>query len=354
MILALSTESAAMPDLACPLPIADYPTVLLAHGSGGRLMHQLLEQLILPALGTAEPGALHDAAVLALAEGRPALTTDGYVVRPLFFPGGDIGCLAVYGTVNDLAMAGARPRALSLALILEEGLPMDTLWRVLLSVRQAADAVGVPILTGDTKVVERGRGDGVYITTTGLGAVPAGVDIHPRRVQAGDAVLVSGDIGRHGIAVLAQREGLAFETTIQSDCAPLHGTVADLLAAGIDLHCARDLTRGGLASAVVEIARQGRLGARFDEAAIPVSRPVGAACELLGLDPLQVACEGRFVAYVPAAQAAAALAVMRRGPGGEAATRIGTVTGGAVTLRSPFGIDRPLDLPAGELLPRIC
>ncbi|MDD3650905.1 hydrogenase expression/formation protein HypE [Immundisolibacter sp.] len=340
-------------DPACPLPFTDYPAVLLAHGAGGRLMHQLLEQLVLPALG-GPAAAQHDAAVLAPADGRPALTTDSYVVRPLFFPGGDIGTLAVYGTVNDLAMAGARPRALSLALIIEEGLPMDSLWRVLCSVRAAADAVGVPVVTGDTKVVERGRGDGLYITSTGLGTVPPGVDLRPARIADGDAVLLSGDIGRHGIAVLAQREGLAFETALLSDCAPLHQVIAALLAAGIDLHCARDLTRGGLAAAVVELAMQSGRGVRLEEAAIAVSAPVAAACELLGFEPLHVACEGRLVTYVPAAQADAALAILRAAPGGEQAACIGRVGGRGVVLRGPFGVERPLDLPAGELLPRIC
>lgn len=340
---------------ACPLPLTDYPAVLLAHGAGGRLMHQLLEQLIRPALGGPAPAEQHDAAVLVPADGRPALTTDGYVVRPLFFPGGDIGTLAVYGTVNDLAMAGARPRALSLALIIEEGLPMDSLWRVLCSVRAAADAVGVPVVTGDTKVVERGKGDGLYITCTGFGTLAPGVDLRPARIADGDAVLLSGDVGRHGIAVLAQREGLAFETTLESDCAPLHEVIAALLAAGIDLHCARDLTRGGLAAAVVELAMQSGRGVRLEEAAIAVATPVAAACELLGFDPLHVACEGRFVAYVPAAQADAALEVLRRvAPGGAAAACIGRVGGREAVQRGRFGVERALELPAGELLPRIC
>ncbi len=348
----------------CPLPLDDSPTVLLAHGGGGRLMHQLLDTLILPTLGMDGGRPLHDAALLDelcsdAPPGRLAFTTDSYVVRPLFFPGGDIGSLAVCGTVNDLAMAGAQPRALSVSLILEEGLPMDTLWRVLLSLRQSAAAAGVRIVTGDTKVVERGRGDGLYLNTAGVGVVPAGVDIHPGRVRTGDAVLVSGDLGRHGIAVMSQREGIAFETVIQSDCAALTGTVAALLEAGIELHCLRDLTRGGLASALVEIARAVGVDLHIDEAAVPVSTAVAAACELLGFDPLHVACEGRLVAFVPAAQAQLACQALRRCPGGEQAALIGSVgaaggKGGRVTLRGPYGIDRPLDLPAGELLPRIC
>ncbi|HEX2797633.1 MAG TPA: hydrogenase expression/formation protein HypE [Immundisolibacter sp.] len=346
-------------DGACPLPLDEYPVVLLAHGGGGRLMQRLLDGLILPTLGVRAGQSLHDAArldeLLTGASGL-AFTTDSYVVRPLFFPGGDIGTLAVCGTVNDLAMAGARARALSVSLILEEGLPMQTLWQVLCSLRQAAQAAGVSIVTGDTKVVERGRADGVYINTAGIGAVPAGVSIHPGRVRAGDAVLVSGDLGRHGIAVLAQREGLQFETTIESDCQPLWPAVAALLDAGLDLHCLRDPTRGGLASALVEIARQSGVDVLLDEAALPVAPPVATACELLGFDPLHVACEGRLVAFVPAPQAQAALDLLRRAPGGEQAARIGTVRGpgGRVTLRSRYGIDRPLDMPAGELLPRIC
>lgn len=347
-------------DSACPLPLQDYPVVLLAHGGGGRLMQYLLDGLILPTLGVRAGESLHDAArlddVLAGAAGRLAFTTDSYVVRPLFFPGGDIGSLAVCGTVNDLAMAGAQARALSVSLILEEGLPMTTLWQVLCSLRRSADAAGVRIVTGDTKVVERGRADGLYLNTAGVGTVPAEVTIHPRRVGQGDAVLVSGDIGRHGIAVIAQREGLQFETAIESDCQPLWPTVAALLDAGIDLRCLRDPTRGGLASVIVEIARQAGVDVLLEEDALPVAGPVAAACELLGFDPLHVACEGRLVAFVPAAQAAAALDVLRRAPGGAQAALIGAVhgPGGRVTLRSRYGIDRPLDLPAGELLSRIC
>lgn len=347
-------------DSACPLPLQDYPVVLLAHGGGGRLMQHLLDDLILPTLGVSGGQGLHDAArlddMLAGAAGRLAFTTDSYVVRPLFFPGGDIGSLAVFGTVNDLAMAGARARALSVSLILEEGLPMTTLWQVLCSLRRSADAAGVRIVTGDTKVVERGRADGLYLNTAGVGTVPAGVTIHPRHVGQGDAVLVSGDIGRHGIAVIAQREGLQFETVIESDCQPLWPTVAALLDAGIDLRCLRDPTRGGLAGVLIEIARQAGVDVLLDEVALPVAGPVAAACELLGFDPLHVACEGRLVAFVPAAQAAAALDVLRRAPGGAQAALIGSVcgSGGRVTLRSRYGIQRPLDLPAGELLSRIC
>ena len=342
----------------CPLPQDDYPTVQLAHGGGGRLMRQLLDGLILPTLRPEGARGLHDAAYLEeLPPGAQlAFTTDSYVVRPLFFPGGDIGGLAVHGTINDLAMAGARALALSLSLILEEGLSMATLRRVLGSLRQAADGAGVRVVTGDTKVVERGRADGLYINTAGIGVVPAGVCVHPDRIRPGDALLVSGDIARHGMAVLARREGLEFEAAIDSDCQPLWGTVAALLDAGIDLHCLRDPTRGGLASALVELAREARTDLLVEEAAVPLAPPVAAACELLGIDPLHVACEGRLVAFVPAAQANRALDVLRAAPGGAQAALIGVVSAGSgrVTLRSPYGTDRPLDLPAGELLPRIC
>ncbi|HCZ48278.1 MAG TPA: hydrogenase expression/formation protein HypE [Gammaproteobacteria bacterium] len=344
-----------MPDLTCPLPITDYPNVLLAHGAGGQLMHQLLDTLIVPALGPALTPAGHDAAVLPTPPGQPALTTDSYVVRPLFFPGGDIGRLAVYGTVNDLAMAGAVPLALTLGLIIEEGLPTETLWRVLLSVREAALDAGVRIVTGDTKVVERGHGDGIYINTTGLGRIEHEKIVMPERIAAGDAILVSGDIGRHGMAVMGEREGLAFSTPIESDCAPLWKTVDAMLSAGIDVHCMRDATRGGLCAVLNELAQAA--GLRFDvvERDIPVSESVRGACEVLGLDALQVACEGRFVVIVPKKDEARALAILKTE--NETASVVGRVTDGEhglVTLETPIGGRRILDMPAGELLPRIC
>ncbi|MCC6630006.1 MAG: hydrogenase expression/formation protein HypE [Chloroflexi bacterium] len=346
--------------VACPAPLRDYPQVLLAHGGGGRLMHHLLAQLVLPAFdGPANPALAerHDGARLALGGARLAFTTDGYVVHPLIFPGGDIGSLAVNGTINDLAMCGARPLALSASLILEEGLPMATLARVLASMRQAADAAGVAIVTGDTKVVDRGKGDGLYISTAGIGIIEHEQVIAPASVRPGDVVLLSGDIGRHGIAIMAVREGLAFETTIESDCAPLAAPVAALLAAGVPVHCLRDLTRGGLASALVEIAETAGVQIDVDEAAIPVAEEVQGACEILGLDPLYVANEGRFIAIVPAAAAAAALAVLQvHSLGGEARV-IGQVTDatpGLVTMRSLIGVARVVDLHSGEQLPRIC
>jgi hydrogenase expression/formation protein HypE len=348
--------------LQCPLPLDRYPHVMLAHGGGGKLMHQLIEQVFLEAFRNPLLETRHDGAVLDLGGQRVAFTADSYVVRPLFFPGGDIGSLAVDGTVNDLAMCGARPLYLSAGFILEEGLPMETLWRIVQSMRQAAQAAGVQIVTGDTKVVDRGKADGVFISTAGVGLVPAGVDLQPARVRPGDAVLVSGDLGRHGIAIMAVREGLEFETTIESDCAPLNGLVQPLLAAGIELHCLRDLTRGGLASALVEVAQASGQGIRIDEAAIPVREDVRGACEILGLDPMYVANEGRLVAFVAAQDAQRALECLRgqaRGADGlgAGAALIGSVVedGDAyVTMRSCIGATRIVDMLSGEQLPRIC
>jgi hydrogenase expression/formation protein HypE len=317
-------------------------------------MHALLEDLILPAFRNPLLDARHDGALLD-APGRIAFTTDSYVVRPLFFPGGDIGSLAVNGTLNDLAMCGARPAALSAALILEEGFPLEDLARILASMRSAAGAV--PIATGDTKVVDRGKGDGVYISTAGIGIVEHSLAIGPASVRPGDAVLLSGDLGRHGIAVLARREGLSFETAIESDTAPLWDAVAEVLRAGIDVHCLRDLTRGGLASALVEIAQAGGVSIALDERAIPVGEEVAGACELLGLDPLHVANEGRFACFVPEADADRALALLRStsvARGAVLAGRVADGPRGRVTLRSRIGTSRIVDLPSGEQLPRIC
>lgn len=339
--------------LNCPLPFEQYPQVLLAHGGGGRLMHQLIEDMFLAAFQP-EPAWRHDAASLALSGDRLAFTTDSYVVTPLFFPGGDIGSLAVYGTVNDLAMAGARPRYLSLSFILEEGLPMETLWRVVQSIRAAADQSQVRIVTGDTKVVDRGKGDGIFINTAGIGTLEYDHDFGPTAIQPGDVVLLSGDLGRHGIAILSAREGLGFETTIESDAAPLAIAVLDLLNQ-CPVHCLRDLTRGGLASALNELALSANLSIHIEPAAISVHPEVQGACELLGLDPLYVANEGRFVAFVPPAAAAAALDCLRQYH--PAAQIIGTVTddqSAQVISRSAIGPERILGFLSGEQLPRIC
>jgi hydrogenase expression/formation protein HypE len=344
--------------LQCPLPYVDDACVTLAHGGGGSLAWNLLEKVFLPALGDPDRHERHDGAVLDPAGAQVAFSTDAHVVSPLFFPGGSIGHLAVCGTVNDLAMCGAEPRWLSAAFVLEEGLPIATLRQVLADMRTAADVAGVSIVTGDTKVVERGKADGLYVVTAGVGLVRASAPVRPRAVRPGDAILLSGDLGRHGAAVLSIREGLEFEPAPLSDCQALHRPVLALLAAGVEVHGLRDCTRGGLTAALTEIARDGGVRLRVHETVIPVSPGVAAACELLGLDPLQLACEGRFIAFVPAAQAERALDVLRADPAAAAAVAIGTVTAmaasGTVELETSLGVLRALDLPAGAQLPRIC
>ena len=343
-------------ELNCPLPLR-HDTIQLAHGGGGRMMRELLEKVMFPAFSNQALDARHDSAVLDLGGVRLAFTTDTYVVQPRFFPGGNIGTLAVYGTVNDLAMGGAKPQYLSVGLVLEEGYPIEELRRVVESMRVAAAECGVCFVTGDTKVVDKGKGDGIFINTAGIGLVPPGVDIGPHRVKAGDAVIVSGDVGRHGIAVMSVRAGLDFETPIESDCAPVHGLAAALLEGGVEVHCMRDPTRGGLASVLNEIATDAQVGVDAVEADIPVEEGVAGACEMLGLDPLYVACEGRMVVFVPGEQAEKALELLRTTKGGEGAARIGTVTDadkGTVYLRTSLGTKRILDLLSGEQLPRIC
>jgi hydrogenase expression/formation protein HypE len=339
---------------SCPIPHTDSERVLLAHGGGGRLMHALLDRLILPAFRNPLLDQRHDGAVFDV-PGRIALTTDSYVVKPIFFPGGDIGSLAVYGTINDLAMCGARPVSLSAAFILEEGFAMEDLRRITASMRAAAG--DVPIATGDTKVVDRGKGDGIYITTAGVGVIEHSFSIGPASVRPGDAVLVSGDLGRHGIAVLAHREGLRFETTIESDSSPLWDAVSELLRAGVTIHCMRDLTRGGLASALNEIAGTAGVSIALNETVIPVTDDVRGACEILGLDPFYVANEGRFVCFLPAAEAEKALAALhtaRVADGAVLAGYVGEEPKGRVTIKSPIGATRILDMLSGEQLPRIC
>jgi hydrogenase expression/formation protein HypE len=331
----------------------------MGHGGGGKLTQDLIDRVFRAAFANRELEAQHDGAVLTppVGAGRLAFTTDAHVVSPLFFAGGDIGHIAVCGTVNDLAMCGARPRWLSAAFVLEEGLPIATLERIVQSMRAAADAAGVQIVTGDTKVVERNKGDGIYITTSGVGVIEHKLTIGPASIRAGDAVLVSGDVGRHGMAIMAGRAGLAFESPIESDGAPLNHAVQALLEAGLEIHCLRDLTRGGLATAMVELAETARLAIRLEETAVPVTEPVRGACEILGLEPLYVANEGRFACVLPADQADAALAVLRRHAPGAPPARIGTVLSspaGLVTLRSVIGAERILDRLSGEQLPRIC
>jgi hydrogenase expression/formation protein HypE len=341
----------------CPIPIEQYPNVLMAHGGGGKLTHQLIEKIFLPAFGNPVLETRHDGAVFELPSRKLAFTTDSYVVQPLFFPGGDIGTLAVNGTVNDLAMCGARPLYLSAGFILEEGLPMDTLWRVVQSMKLSAEQAGVQLVTGDTKVVDRGKGDGIFINTAGIGVIESDRTISPASVKPGDAILLSGDIGRHGIAIMAARAGIEFESTLTSDCAPLAGIVLDLLAAGTEVHCMRDLTRGGLASALVEIAESARLHLEINESAIPMLEDVKGACEILGFDPLYVANEGRFISFVPGREAEQALQRLRTHRLGEQACIIGTVASdspGLVTMRSRIGATRIVDMLSGEQLPRIC
>ncbi len=320
-------------------------------------MHQLIEKMFLPLFENPTLETRHDGAIVGVDARRLAFTTDSYVVRPLFFPGGDIGTLAVNGTVNDLSMCGARPACLSAGFILEEGLAMETLWRVVRSMKDAAAAAGVQIVTGDTKVVDRGKGDGIYINTAGIGFIETDLTISPASVRPGDLLLLSGDIGRHGIAIMAAREGLEFESAILSDCAPLSGLVAEFLNAGIEIHCMRDLTRGGLASALSEIAEAGRLHIRIDESAIPVREDIRGACEILGFDPLYVANEGRFLSFVAPRDAERALTIARSHPLGAGASIIGSVDAepeNLVTMRSRIGATRIVDMISGEQLPRIC
>ena len=347
-------------DLACPAPIPELARVLLGHGSGGQLSAALMRDVIGPALavaGGAAEGPLNDAAVVDVAGSRLAFTTDSFVVSPLEFPGGDIGELAVFGTVNDLAMMGAQPLALSLAYVIEEGLPIDELRKVTESVARAAARAGVRIVTGDTKVVGRGAADGLFVNTAGIGLVTAGVSVGADRAAVGDVVILSGPIGLHGIAIMSVREGLGFEVEIASDTQPLNALVAAIVEACPDVHVLRDPTRGGLASALNEIAGASHVGVELVEGTIPIPGPVRAACEMLGLDPLHVANEGKLVAIVPAAAAEAVLAAMRAVPEGADAVEIGRVVAdhaGMVTVRTIVGSQRIVDMLVGEQLPRIC
>jgi hydrogenase expression/formation protein HypE len=343
--------------LSCPAPVNKREQIVMAHGGGGKLMHQLLETYVIPAFRNDKLESRHDGAVFNVANARLAFTTDSYVVRPMFFPGGDIGTLAVNGTVNDLAMCGARPLYLSAGFIMEEGLPIESLIRVIDSMRLSANVAGVEVVTGDTKVVDKGKGDGLYVNTAGIGVVEHGLSVSPASVRPGDAVILSGDVGRHGIAIMAVREGLEFETTIESDCAPIAAPVLAMIEAGVDVHCLRDLTRGGLATTLVEIAESSSLHICIDEESIAIEENVRGACEILGFDPLYLANEGRFVAFVPQAEARRTLEMMRAHPVASRAAVIGYVgenPRSAVTVRSTIGTERVLDMLTGEQLPRIC
>ncbi len=350
-------DSTTFTGFSCPLPLPSKDAVLLGHGSGGRLSNELLRCVILPAFENPVLGRLDDQAVVTVNGSRLAFTTDSFVVKPLFFPGGDIGSLAVHGTINDLAMGGARPLFLSVALIIEEGLPMEVLRLVVGSLREAARGAGVEVVTGDTKVVEKGSGDGIFINTSGIGLVPDGVTLSADRARPGDRVLLSGTIGDHGITILAQREGLEFESAIESDTAPLHTLVADMLGVTSRFRCFRDPTRGGLSSTLNEIAAQSHVGIEIEEREIPLREEVRGACEMLGLDPLYVANEGKLVAIVEPGMAEPVLDAVRRHPLGRDARLIGTVTAshsGLVTMRTLFGTTRIVDMLAGDQLPRIC
>ena len=331
--------------------------VLLGHGSGGRLSAELLQRVFLPAFQNQVLNSLNDQAFVQVDSARLAFTTDSFVVKPLFFPGGDIGSLAVNGTINDLAMGGAEPLYLSVAFILEEGLPLETLQRVVRSLSGAARDAGIAVVTGDTKVVEKGKGDGLFINTSGIGRVLPGINLSADQARPGDAIILSGSIGDHGITILSQREGLEFESPIVSDCAALHTLVAAMLEASPAIRCMRDPTRGGLSSALNEIAAQSRVGMELDESTIPVQEAVRGACELLGLDPLYVANEGKLVAIVEPEHAERILAAMHAHPLGKEARVIGRVTEGnqsMVMMRTTLGTTRIVDMLSGDQLPRIC
>jgi len=346
-----------MSQFTCPIPLNEYPRVLLAHGGGGRLSQHLIEKMLYPSFENPLLEPLHDGAIVSLDGGRLAFSTDSYVVHPLFFPGGDIGHLSVFGTANDLAMCGARPLFISCGLILEEGLPMEDLWRVIVSIREAAAEAGVQVITGDTKVVERGKGDGVFINTSGIGAVLPGLDVGPHRLRPGDEIVISGPIGLHGIAIMALREGIELETEIRSDSAPVYPMVQALAEAGLDIHMLRDPTRGGVSSALNEMARRAGVGILLHEEPLPIPADVEGVCEILGLDPLYVANEGNFLAIVAEGQGARALETLRRHPLGARAALIGRVAAehpGVVVMRTRIGGDRVVDMMSGEQLPRIC
>jgi hydrogenase expression/formation protein HypE len=353
----MSEKSAAVLEMICPAPLPAKDTILLGHGSGGKLSADLVRSIFLPAFQSSALARLDDQAIVRLNGMRLAITTDSFVVKPLFFPGGDIGSLAVHGTVNDLAMGGARPLFLSVAFIIEEGLSVDVLQRVVESLSEAARAAGVEVVTGDTKVVEKGSGDQLFINTTGIGLVRNGLELSANQAKPGDKVLLSGFLGDHGIAILAQRQGLEFECPVESDSAALHTLVDAMLETGGSIRCMRDPTRGGLSSALNEIAEQSRVSIQLNEGTIPVRDEVRGACEMLGLDPLYVANEGKLIAVVAPEAAEEILAAMKRHPLGKDSRIIGTVTERdvvPVTMRTVFGTSRIVDMLSGDQLPRIC
>lgn len=341
----------------CPLPLRNYPTVVMGHGSGGKMMSDLIAHLFAPLIDNDLLAQYGDSTIFNVEKGRLAISTDSFVISPLFFPGGCIGDLAINGTVNDVAMSGATPLYLSAGFILEEGLPLADLGRIATAFGAAARSAGVSVIAADTKVVNRGHGDGIYINTTGIGVIPAGVHIAADQARPGDVVLVSGTLGDHGVTILSAREGLGFEAEIKSDCAPLNGLVAAMLAVTKDIHVLRDATRGGLSAVLNELAAASGVGIEFEENRVPIKPVVRAACEMLGLDPFYVANEGKLVAILPARHADAVLEAMRAHPLGRDAAIIGTVVEAhprMVLARTGIGAQRVVDVPAGELLPRIC
>lgn len=344
-------------ELSCPL-LLEYGQIVMAHGGGGRLMQQLLDDLVRPVFNNPLLDQQQDSAVICVNGIKLAFTTDSYVVKPLFFPGGDIGKLAVCGTLNDLAMSGAKPLYLSCSLIIEEGFAIESLERILRSMQHCAQQAGVKIVTGDTKVVEHGSGDGVYINTAGIGIVAEAIECSPTRIQPGDNIIINSDIARHGMAIMLEREGMGFEHTITSDCADLSGLVQALIQAGIPIHCMRDLTRGGLAGGLLELASASNHHIEINETALAIHADVNSACDILGFDPLYIANEGCFALFVPALQTEKCLEILRKHPFGEQAQLIGqvmaTYPNGRVTLKTGLGISRVLDLLSGEQLPRIC
>ena len=342
---------------SCPIPKSDYTNIQLAHGSGGRLTHELISKMFLPQFANELLDPMHDGAVFDAGGVRLAFTTDSYVVKPIFFPGGNIGGLAVNGTVNDLAMCGAKPFYLSAGFIIEEGLPLDYLWKIVLSMQEAARKAGVLLVTGDTKVVDRGKGDKIFINTSGIGIVDDGIDLKPKKIRPGDKIIINGEIGLHGIAIMSVREGLGFETEIQSDSAPLNGLVSEMLGASTNIHVMRDPTRGGVATTLNELAEQSGLGIVLDEDAIPVPDAVRGACEILGLDPLYIANEGKLLAFVSPKDTDLVLDAMRRHPLGAQSAVIGEVVDdhhGTVIMKSKIGGTRVVDMLTGDQLPRIC
>lgn len=354
----MKVEKNIIDKLSCPLPITEYDTVTMAHGGGGKMMNNLIEKMFMRYLSNNMINEKHDGAVFTAEGHKFAFTTDSYVVNPVFFPGGNIGELAVYGTVNDLSMCGAKPLYLSLGLILEEGFLIKDLEKIIISIKNACKRAGVKIITGDTKVVDKGKGDGIFINTAGIGIVRDDVNISPSRVKAGDVILLSGDIGRHGIAIMTTRENLDFESDIKSDCAPLNNIVGKLIEEKIEIHCLRDLTRGGLGSALNEIANQAEVEIEIEEKSINVKEEVRGVCEILGFDPVYVANEGRFIAFVKKEDSEKALKILKTGEDGGFASVIGEVKGnnknGIVILKSIMGAGRILDMLSGEQLPRIC